>query len=158
MAGWCGAVSAAGLAPWTGPAAPPLALKELDGATHGLADYRGKVVLVDFWATWCEPCRDEMPAIAALRRKSAGIPLVVLAVNVGEPEARIRAFLRSNPSRGLTVLLDPGLRTTRAWKVQLLPASFLIGRDGRIRYSARGELDWSAPGIIARVKQLGSER
>ena len=61
---------------------------------HDLARYRGKVVLVNFWATWCEPCRDEMPSIQKLRDKLASQPFAVLAVNLDEPESRITAFLK----------------------------------------------------------------
>lgn len=120
----------------------PLALKTLDGVAHDLAQYRGKVVLVNFWATWCEPCREEMPSIERLKEKFAGQPFDVLAVNVDEPEARVRAFLEKTPLQ-LTVLLDPGKAVTKNWDARILPASFVIGRDGRVHYSVVGEIDWS---------------
>lgn len=145
------AANAAELKP-ANTAAKPLALKTLDGETHDLAKYRGKVVLVNFWATWCEPCRDEMPSIEKLREKFAGHPFEVLAVNVDEPEQRVRNFLEKMPLN-FTVLLDPGKAVTKNWNARILPASFLIGRDGRVRYSVVGELDWSAQ---ANVKIVGS--
>jgi cytochrome c biogenesis protein CcmG, thiol:disulfide interchange protein DsbE len=125
-----------------GTRALPLSLKTLDGATHDLAKYRGKVVLVNFWATWCEPCRDEMPSIERLKEKFAGQPFEVLAVNVDEPESRVRAFLAKTPLQ-LTVVLDPGKAVTKNWNARILPASFVVGRDGRVRYSVLGEMDWS---------------
>ena len=73
------------LQPWRGGATPPLAIPDIDGRQHSLQDYRGKVVLVNFWATWCEPCRDEMPAINRLRASLVGLPFEVLAVNLAEP-------------------------------------------------------------------------
>lgn len=136
-------------------AAPPPAfeLKDLSGRVHRLADYRGKVVLVNFWATWCEPCRDEMPSMAKLQKQLADKPFAVLAVNVDEPEARIAKFLTSVPL-DFTVILDPGRSLTRSWKVRVLPASFVIGHDGRLRYTITGELDWSAPAVIERIAKL----
>src|SRR5260370_37673494 len=77
------AASAQALKPWSGGATPALELTGLDGAVHRLADYRGKTVLVNFWATWCEPCRAEMPSIEPLRGAMEGKPFTVLAVNVG---------------------------------------------------------------------------
>jgi thiol-disulfide isomerase/thioredoxin len=133
---------AAELKPATGALAQPLVLKALDGTVQDLAKYRGKVVLVNFWATWCEPCRDEMPSIVRLKEKFAGQPFEVLAVNLDEPESRVRAFLEKTPLP-LTVVLDPGKLVTKAWGVRILPASYVIGRDGRLRYTALGELDWS---------------
>jgi thiol-disulfide isomerase/thioredoxin len=144
---------AAQLTPWTGDAPPELSLKDLSGTQHDLAQYRGKVVLLNFWATWCEPCRAEMPSMERLRKRYADAPFVVLAVNVDEPEQRIRAFLKRVPL-GFTVLADPGMRVTRAWNARVLPASFLIGRDGRIRYSARGDLDWSSDAVARLVGDL----
>jgi thiol-disulfide isomerase/thioredoxin len=133
---------AAELKPAGGTRALPLSLKTLDGTTHDLAQLRGKVVLVNFWATWCEPCRDEMPSIERLKEKFAGQPFEVLAVNVDEPEARVRAFLEKTPLQ-LNVVLDPGKAVTKNWNARILPASFVIGRDGRLHYSAVGEMDWS---------------
>ena len=134
-------------------AAKPLVLKALDGTTHDLAQYRGKVVLVNFWATWCEPCRDEMPSIEKLKEKFAGQPFEVLAVNVDEPEQRVRNFLEKMPLK-FTVLLDPGKAVSKNWNARILPASFLIGRDGRVRYSVAGELDWAAEAQVKIVTNL----
>ena len=145
--------AAAELAPWQGGSTPGLELRELSGASHDLAAYRGKVVLVNFWATWCEPCRAEMPSIERLRQQFSDAPFAVLAVNVDEPEARIRKFLERMPLR-FVILLDPGMQATRTWNARILPASFLIGRDGRIRYSVRGDLDWSSERVVATVREL----
>jgi len=144
---------AAELKPWPGGPAPGLELRELDGRGHRLTDYRGKVVLVNFWATWCVPCRDEMPSIQLLKEKMAGRPFVVLAVNLDEPEARIRKFL-SQMKVDFTVLLDPGKKAARAWEARILPASFVIGPDSRIRYSVVGDLDWSHELVVSRIAEL----
>jgi peroxiredoxin len=144
---------AAELRPWTGGAAPALELRALDGPGHRLADYRGKVVLVNFWATWCEPCRDEMPSMQRLKEKLAGKPFAVLAVNLDEPESRIRQFL-SRMKVDFTVLLDPGKKAARAWDARILPASFVIGPDGEIRYSLVGELDWDQERVVDRLAEL----
>src|SRR4051812_14454750 len=86
--------SAAELKPWTGGATPELILRDLSGATVNLADYRGKVVLLNFWATWCEPCRAEMPSMQELKRKLAGRPFEILAVNLAESDAKVSDFVR----------------------------------------------------------------
>jgi len=86
----------------TGGPAPALQLEDLSGKPHRLADYRGKVVLVNFWATWCEPCRDEMPSIERLRASLDGRAFAVFAVNLGETEPRIRAFLGSYDAGKIT--------------------------------------------------------
>lgn len=134
------------LKPWPGGATPPLELSDLQGKKHRLADYRGQVVLVNFWATWCVPCREEMPSIERLRASLEGRPFAVLAVNLAEPESRIHKFLEAVPLR-FPVLLDRDTRTTRAWQAKLLPATYIIGPDGAIRYRHLGELDWSKPEV-----------
>jgi peroxiredoxin len=141
------------LAPWGGEAAPALVLKDVDGATHDLARYRGKVVLVNFWATWCEPCRHEMPSIQRLRDRLAGRPFVVLAVNVDEPDARVRRFL-DETRFDLPVLMDPNKAVTRGWGVRVLPATFIVGPDGRTRYRLIGDLDWSTDAVVHTISQL----
>lgn len=150
---WPFAVAAKELKPWSGGRTPPLVLSELDGGSFDLAAHRGKVVLVNFWATWCEPCRDEMPALGRLQKKLGGKGFVVLAVNVDEPESRVRKFLEQMPL-GFPVLVDPERKATKAWNVRILPASFIIDRDGRIRYAAVGELDWDGDAVSARIAAL----
>ncbi len=129
------------LRPWSGGATPALALQDIDGKPHRLEDHRGKVVLINFWATWCEPCRAEMPSMNRLRAALAGRPFEVLAVNLAESEARIRRFAGEVPLE-FTVLLDRDSAAARAWRARVLPVSFLVGPDGRIRYWALGEVDW----------------
>lgn len=141
--------------PWTGPT-PALELPDLTGKTHALAEYRGRVVLVNFWATWCEPCLDEMPSMRSLRERLAWQPFTILAVNYGESTPRIESFL---PRVGIDfpVLLDRGQKVARAWRVRILPASFLIGRDGRVRYHVIGEIDWTSQEAVAAVQRLLAE-
>ena len=148
-----GAAAAADLKPWTGGPAPALALKDLDEKSHRLSDYRGKVILVNFWATWCGPCRDEMPSIQELKNKLAGKPFVVLAVNLDEPESRIRKFL-APMKLDFIFLLDPERKVAREWGARILPASYVIGPDGRIRYSLIGEINWGHDIMVSRISEL----
>lgn len=141
------------LTPLIGNPAAPLVLKDPKGVTIDLARYRGQVVLVNFWATWCEPCRQEMPSIQRLRERLAGKPFTVLAVNVDEPDSRVRQFLAKTQLE-LPVLLDPGKTVTRAWAVRVLPTTFLVGPDGRARYRLVGDIDWSNDTIVGIVTQL----
>jgi peroxiredoxin len=145
--------AAAALAPAGGERAATLVLKDMHGAAHDLARYRGKVVLINFWATWCEPCRQEMPSMQRLRDKLAGRPFVVLAVNVDEPDARVRRFL-DETRFDLPVLLDVNKTMTRAWNVRVMPTSFIVDTEGRLRYRVVGDLDWSADTVLRTISQL----
>jgi thiol-disulfide isomerase/thioredoxin len=146
-------VQAQELKPWPGVITPALSLSDLEGKPHSLADYRGKVVLVNFWATWCVPCREEMPSIERLRSSLDGRPFVVLAVNLAEPESRIRKFLEAVPV-SFPVLLDKNAQTAKAWQARVLPATFIVGPDGVVRYQYFGELDWSKPEVRETVLAL----
>jgi thiol-disulfide isomerase/thioredoxin len=147
------AAAAPALAPAGGERAAALVLKDMHGAAHDLARYRGKVVLINFWATWCEPCRQEMPSMQRLRDKLAGRPFVVLAVNVDEPDARVRRFL-DETRFDLPVLLDVNKTMTRAWNVRVMPTSFIVDTEGRLRYRVVGDLDWSADAVVGIISQL----
>ena len=147
------ASAAADLKPWPGGPTPALALKDLDGRLHQLSDYRGKVILINFWATWCEPCRDEMPSIQELKKRLEGKPFVVLAVNLDEPESRIRKFLLQ-VKVDFTILLDPERKAAKAWNARILPASFVAGPDGGIRYSLVGEINWDHELVVSRIAEL----
>lgn len=145
------------LKPWKGGAPPPLELKDLQGRDHRLEDYRGSVVVVNFWATWCEPCRDEMPSMQRLREKMAGLPFAILAVNLGEGDARVAAFLERVPV-AFDILMDRDGAVSRRWQARVLPYTAVIDPQGRIRYTVVGELDWAAPQVESVLRKLLPER
>jgi thiol-disulfide isomerase/thioredoxin len=132
---------------------PPLELADLGGRTHRLADYRGKVVLVNFWATWCGPCREEMPSLERLRRALEGRPFVVLAVNVAEGGRIAGDYLKTLP-HGFTVLLDRDGGTTKAWGARILPATYVLGPDGDVRIRHVGAIDWSSTEAVQKINAL----
>ncbi|MGB9130229.1 MAG: TlpA disulfide reductase family protein [Thiobacillus sp.] len=135
--------------------APALKLKDLDGKTLDLAQLNGKVVLINFWATWCPPCRREMPSMERLSQAFKGQPLVVLAVDVGEDPDTIEAFnsqLDTVPT--FPILLDTRSRTMQAWKVAGLPTTFLVDKQGRIVASAIGGREFDHPEIVKTVGGL----
>lgn len=126
--------------PWT-HAAPALGLKDLDGKAWELPALQGRAVLLNFWATWCDPCREEMPSLQALARRHEG-ELSVLMVNYREGAATIQRFLERMPM-GLPVLLDSDGTAARAWTSRVFPTTVLIDRSGRPRYQVVGAVDWS---------------
>jgi thiol-disulfide isomerase/thioredoxin len=136
-----------------GRIAADFTLEDLSGRTITLASLRGKVIFLNFWATWCAPCLEEMPSIERLRQSLAGKPFEVLAVNIGEPPGRIERFLERMPL-GFPMLLDRDTGAAKAWKARVVPATFLVGPDGRIRYVRYGELDWSSEPVRKTVAEL----
>lgn len=132
---------------------PDLGLPDLKGEMHQLADYRGKVVLVNFWASWCSPCIKEMPGLQRLQEKLAGQPFVILPVNVGEKKYRVWKFaklINFTPQ----VLLDTHSQAFAEWNASVLPTSFLLDAEGRIRYRAQGDLEWDSEAVIAVINEL----
>lgn len=129
--------------PWpAGKPTPPLALPAWEGPGFSLAQARGQVVLLNFWASWCEPCRAEMPSLELLAERHAKDGLVVQAVNFRETDAAIRRFLAQWPLT-LPILRDRDGAAARDWQVRIFPSTLLVGRDGRAAFSVTGEADWS---------------
>ncbi len=126
--------------------APDFVLPKLDGGTVQLSDLRGQWVLVNFWATWCAPCREEMPYLAQLESKYAG-NFTVLAVNMREPPAIIAPFV-AELGLDLPILLQPDDATLLAYDVRGLPISVLIDPDGMVAMHTVGPL---AVGVVERV-------
>ncbi|MDB4882045.1 MAG: alkyl hydroperoxide reductase/Thiol specific antioxidant/Mal allergen [Gemmatimonadetes bacterium] len=140
-----------------GSAAPPLQAATLDGSkrTKTLADYKGKVVLLNVWATWCEPCRVEMPSIEKLHREFGSRGLSVVAVSVDDPGAESRV-LDYAKELGLTfeVLHDPERITGNNYQITGYPETFVIARDGTIRKKVIGPADWNSDANRALVREL----
>jgi len=146
------AVRAHQLRPWTS-AAPPLALNDLSGKSWDLASLQGTAVLLNFWATWCEPCREEMPSLQALAKRHEPDALVVLMVNYREAETGIRRFLERMPL-ALPVLLDSDGSAARAWTSRVFPTTVLIDRSGRPRHQVVGAVDWNGNEARQWVREL----
>ena len=137
------------------PAAPDFSARDMDGAVHTLSAYRGKVVIINFWATWCPPCREEMPSMERAWQILRHEDIVMLAVNVGEDEDTIFEFTASYPVE-FPLLLDPESTMINNWPVRGLPTTFVIDPQGRIVYRAIGGRDWSAPGVLQKIRALKS--
>jgi thiol-disulfide isomerase/thioredoxin len=133
-------------------AAPPLELLRSDGTPLGLGDLAGRVVLVNFWATWCEPCVAEMPALEALRTQLAP-RFEVLGVNFKEGPARIDAFVAKTGVR-FPIVRDTDGAVAAAWQARVFPSSFLVRRDGRIALKVVGEADWTSAAWLRRIRAL----
>ncbi|MGD2112092.1 MAG: TlpA disulfide reductase family protein [Gammaproteobacteria bacterium] len=131
-------------------------LTDLRGKTTRLADHRGRVVLVNFWATWCPPCIREMPSLERLQQRLADRPFTLLTVNVGEGKSRVWKFLQRLDFH-LPVLLDPHSRTFDAWGSDILPTTFLLDRSGRIRYRAQGDREWDSDAVVTLIDRLLNE-
>jgi thiol-disulfide isomerase/thioredoxin len=140
------------LRPWT-RAAPPLALNDLDGKPWQLSALQGRAVLLNFWATWCEPCREEMPSLQALARRHEADSLLVLMVNYRESEPGIRRFLERTPL-ALPVLLDSDGSAARAWTQRVFPTTVLIDRSGQPRHQVVGAVDWNGDEARQWVREL----
>ena len=137
------------------PPAPPLALEDIDGREHRLADLRGRVVAVNFWATWCPPCVAEMPAIQRMRDMLDGEGVSVLAVNAGESAEDIRSFVQDfDPALTFPLLRDPNGDTFARWRVLGLPHTFVVDRSGNLAYTAQGARQMDSPHIIERLRAL----
>ena len=141
------------LKPYSGGPTPPLELHDLNGKTHNLVNYRGQVVMVQFWATYCGPCIKEMPSMQRLQSKLAGKPFVILGVNMGEPEKDIRDFLKK-VNVNYTILTDGEGKALSAWKVFVAPTTFLIDSEGRIRYAMQGGEEWDRPEYVKEISDM----
>jgi thiol-disulfide isomerase/thioredoxin len=123
---------------------PALELPAWEGPPVRLADQRGQVVVLNFWASWCEPCRAEMPSLELLAERHKRDRLQVLAVNFRETDGTIRRFL-GQTDFSLPILRDTDGAAARAWLVRIFPSTIVIGRDGRAAFTIVGEIDWGGP-------------
>ncbi len=142
------------LAPTDPTPVPATTFTDPEGGTHSLADWRGKVVLLNFWATWCAPCREEMPSLDALQAEMGGVDFEVLAIAAGHnPPPAVRKFLDEEGIAHLPVHLDPRQQLAREMGVMGMPVTVLIDRDGNEIARLIGGADWSSEAAKELVRQ-----
>jgi len=145
--------SEAGTKAVMGAAAPDFLLKSVDGKDVRLSDYRGRVVLLNFWATWCPPCRSEMPSIESLNRKMSGYDFTILAVSIdGFETSQLRNIVSPN-NYTFTVLHDPEQRVADIYLISGIPTTYIIDKNGVIIDKSVGAEYWDSDD---RIKQLMS--
>ena len=133
---------------------PDTSFTDPEGGTHSLADYRGKVVLLNFWATWCAPCREEMPSLDALQAELGGDDFQVVAIAAGHnPAPAIEKFLTEAKITNLPVLLDPRQGLARGMGVMGMPVTILIDRDGNEIARLIGGADWASEASKTLIRQ-----
>ncbi|MHB9116761.1 MAG: TlpA family protein disulfide reductase [Burkholderiales bacterium] len=145
----------AGIVNLDGRAAPALALSDMDGKTTDLKQLRGKWVLVHFWASWCGPCRREMPTLQALHDQLAGLPFTLVLVNTAETDDEVFSFMPTVAPELSTLMDRDGLATQR-WQPRGLPSTFIVDPKGRLRYLALGGRNWASPPYVAFLKSLAT--
>lgn len=135
-----------------GKPAPDFSLTDQAGNTWRLSDLRGNVVFVNFWATWCKPCRDEMPSMEILNKSLAGQPFQMLAISYNDTPAMAFTFA-SRLGVTFPILADPGQKTASAYLITGVPETFIIDRDGVLRQKYIGPRQWHAPDVLEMLKR-----
>ncbi|MCW8957195.1 MAG: TlpA family protein disulfide reductase [Gammaproteobacteria bacterium] len=149
--------NAADLKPYTvkGPT-PALKLNDLTGKTHDLNDYKGQIVLVQFWATYCTPCRKEMPSMNKLVKKMTGVPFKILAVDMGESKKDVTRFVKEVKPE-FTILMDESGEALSSWRVFAAPSNFIIDPQGNIKYTLFGGVEWDSDELVKQLKMLAAK-
>jgi len=137
-------------------ATPALKLPDLQGRMHDLNDYKGQVVLVQFWATYCTPCRKEMPSMNKLMKKMGDVPFKILAVDMGESRDEVTRFVKE-VKPDFTILMDADGHTIGAWRVFAAPSNFIIDPKGKIRYTLFGGVQWDSDQMVEQLKALAAQ-
>jgi len=145
------------LEPYTSDTILNFTLIDTADQTRSLSDYKGKVILVNFWASWCPPCIYEMPELQRLKKLFANRPFEILAINVDEKKYKVRKFIKLI-NFDLPVLLDTSRETFDQWGVKTLPTSFLIDKDGKTRYRVRSNPGWETEETITIIEDMLPEQ
>lgn len=134
--------------------APGFTLEDLKGVKRSLQDYRGKVILINFWATWCGPCREEMPSLERLWQRFRKRGLVVIAIAADRGSMHMVERFCAMHRISFPVFLDPTGRVRRMYEVSVLPTSYIIGRDGKITGRIIGERRWDGEVFVRLFESL----
>lgn len=133
--------------------APDFMLRDLNGVNHQFADYRGRVVIVNFWAVWCRPCVKEMPSLDNARKLLQSDEIDVVAINVGDTADQIKAFLKQWPV-DIKILLDQESNVMVNWKVLAMPTTYIIDSAGKIVIRVIGEYQWDDPHLLEQIRSI----
>jgi peroxiredoxin len=133
--------------------APDFSLQDTNGKTHRLSDYRGRPVIINFWTTWCPPCREELPSMNRAWHQIEEEGIAMLAINMGEDEDTIFIFSADYPT-DFPVLMDQLGEVIEQWPVKGLPTTYVIAPDGTIAYRAIGSREWDAKELLDSVRAL----
>ncbi len=136
-----------------GAVAPEFELIDSEGEMHRLSDYRGQVVVVNFWATWCPPCLEEMPAMQRAWEVIREENMMMLGINLGEDEDAVFEFTAEYPVE-FPLLLDEAFKLPDTWPVNVLPTTYVIDTEGMLVYRAIGARGWDAPEVLDRLRDL----
>jgi len=131
---------------------PELRLNDIDNKTHQLSDYKGKTVIVSFWASWCRPCIEEMPSLVQLKKENQE-NIEILAVNIREDKETILRFTKEM-GINFPLLQDKESQFTEDWKVYVYPSNYIVDKNGILQYAATGAMDWQDPEIMNTLKTL----
>ncbi|VAX24317.1 hypothetical protein MNBD_NITROSPINAE01-127 [hydrothermal vent metagenome] len=136
-----------------GKVAPDFTLPALGGGEISLADYKGKIVFINIWATWCAPCREEMPSMQKLYDRFRGDDFEMITISIDKKETDVQAFINE---LGLTfkVALDPTEKTSKEYKTTGVPETYIVGRDGVIMHHIIGPGKWYTPQIISAFERF----
>ncbi len=140
-----------------GPVAPNFTLKDLNGRTDSLSDHKGKVVLVNIWATWCPPCVAETPSIDKLYKMLKDDNFVLMAISIDENGKKAVESFMKKKNLSFPVLLDPDGRIASLYGTTGVPESFIVGKDGIIDNHIIGAIDWTSPKVIEHLHELMKE-
>ena len=146
-----------GLVALDGRIAPALVLSDMDGKVTDLKRLRGRWVIVHFWATWCGPCRKEMPTLQVLQHQLKGTRFALVLVNTAETDDEVFSFLPTVAPE-LPSLMDRDGLVTERWQPRGLPSSFIVDPAGHLRYLALGGRDWASPAYVSFLKSLPSRK
>lgn len=139
------------------PIPPELILKDLNNKLVSLQQLKGKVVLVNFWASWCPPCVHEMPSMQGLQNRFFTKGFTILGVNMAEDEKTVRHFLKTKVDVQFPILFDSEGAALKRWGVFAFPTSYVIDKKGKIRYAIFGGVDWEKESIIKKISNLLNE-
>jgi len=134
--------------------APDFSLKDLTGKKVEIKDYKGKIIFLNFWATWCVPCKEEMPSLEVLHERFKGEKFVLLTVSVNYEGLKVVHGFLDKHSYTFPVLLDPNGETLDLFEVKGIPTTFIIDKKGRVIGKALGPRDWRSPEVFSLVNLL----